>query len=121
MLSHSLPHHSSPLLRGMGLDRLQTRAAVPSRPAPEASTNFGWHHLLFAGGFGCILAAAGFLLWADQSPSQAAAVAAPIALMPAPAQAPGEDAAGPIANPVDWAAIEASPDPSPASVAAYGP
>lgn len=120
MLSHSLPHHSSPLLRGMGLDRVQTRATMPSKPAPDAASNFGWHHLLIAGGLGCIVAAGGFLLWADQSPSHAAAMPAPSALMSAPGQASGDEAVGPIGNPVNWDAIEASPDPSPASVAAYG-
>lgn len=115
MLSPSLPHHSSPLLQGMGLDRAPTRTTMPSKPASEASSKFGWHHLLVAGGLGCAVAAGGFMLLADQSPSLAAAMPAPIALM----SAPGE-AVEPIGNPVNWDAIEASPDPSPASVAAYG-
>lgn len=41
-------------------------------------------------------------------------------LVSAPGQASGDEAVGTIGNPVNRDAIEASPDPSPASVAACG-
>jgi hypothetical protein len=114
MLSYSIPAHSSPLLRGMGLDRVRTRAIVP-----PTSSKFEWRHLLFAGTIGGVVVAGGFLLLADQSPSHAA-VAVPSAAVALQLQASGDARVEPIGNPVDWDAIEASPDPSPASVAAYG-